>query len=136
MDIPHIERVIQFMVPPSLSVWVQRLGRAGRSGHHAIAVLLVESSIFQKVKVGKQAGEESSDEDDESGSVVDSDGENNAKGNLEYKKQAEGGMRQWVEALNCRRDVSNTYFNNPQCSRRKCFIQVQQHLNDLSKLQR
>jgi hypothetical protein len=33
-----------------------------------IAVLLVESSIFQKVKVGKRGGEESSDEDDESGS--------------------------------------------------------------------
>ncbi|KAH7903826.1 P-loop containing nucleoside triphosphate hydrolase protein, partial [Hygrophoropsis aurantiaca] len=30
-DMPHIEQVVQFMVPASLSIWIQRAGRAGQS---------------------------------------------------------------------------------------------------------
>ena len=47
MDIQNVPRVIQFMVPPSLSVWTQRLGRAGRSGEPAVVILLVEPSVYK-----------------------------------------------------------------------------------------
>jgi superfamily II DNA helicase RecQ len=66
MDIGDISRVIGFMVPPSLSVWTQRFGRAGRSGEPAIAILLVEPSVYQ-LRRKSQANkiEEDQDEDDE-----------------------------------------------------------------------
>ncbi|KAJ3497511.1 hypothetical protein NLJ89_g10341 [Agrocybe chaxingu] len=54
-DIPDIEQVIQFGVPPSLSVWVQRAGRAGRSPNiKARAILLYEKSIFETQKARKK----------------------------------------------------------------------------------
>lgn len=74
-DIPDIELVIQFGVPPSLSVWTQRAGRAGRSPElHARAILLVEKSMFQRRKKRKRSNAkvkptrepESSDSDDSS----------------------------------------------------------------------
>ncbi|KAJ6602109.1 P-loop containing nucleoside triphosphate hydrolase protein [Mycena sp. CBHHK59/15] len=74
-DIPDIELVIQFGVPPSLSVWTQRAGRAGRSPElHARAILLVEKSMFKrqkkrkrgKVKAKSTREPESSDSDDSS----------------------------------------------------------------------
>lgn len=46
-DISDIEEIIQYGCPDSLSVWVQRAGRAGRSPNvDATAVLLVEKSIM------------------------------------------------------------------------------------------
>jgi len=51
-DIPDIEQVIQFGVPSSLLVWIQRAGRAGRSPNiNAQAILMVEKSMFQRKKV-------------------------------------------------------------------------------------
>lgn len=48
-DIPDIEHVIQFGVPKSLSIWIQRAGRAGRSkSMKARATLLFEKSVFQR----------------------------------------------------------------------------------------
>ncbi|GLB45642.1 putative P-loop containing nucleoside triphosphate hydrolase protein [Lyophyllum shimeji] len=49
-DIPDIEQVIQFGVPSSLSVWIQRAKRAGRSPDiNARAILLYEQSIFERM---------------------------------------------------------------------------------------
>ncbi|KAI0744930.1 P-loop containing nucleoside triphosphate hydrolase protein [Earliella scabrosa] len=47
MDIPDIDISVQFLAASSLSVWMQRAGRAGRAGQPAMAILLVEPSIFQ-----------------------------------------------------------------------------------------
>ncbi|PCH45074.1 hypothetical protein WOLCODRAFT_19348 [Wolfiporia cocos MD-104 SS10] len=47
LDIADITRIVQFMVPPSLSVWVQRYGHVVRSGGAGIAVLLVEPSVYK-----------------------------------------------------------------------------------------
>ncbi|KAJ7591736.1 P-loop containing nucleoside triphosphate hydrolase protein [Mycena floridula] len=92
-DIPDIEVVIHFGVPSSLTVFIQRMGRAGRlSSIRARAVLLVEKSMFQrrkkrkpkKKKKGKKLGEDDSDDPDapvsvmrvtNDGSVQDDDGD-------------------------------------------------------------
>ncbi|CAA7271578.1 unnamed protein product [Cyclocybe aegerita] len=53
-DISDIEQVIQFGVPSSLSVWMQRAGRAGRDPSiNACAILLVEKSMFEQQKIRK-----------------------------------------------------------------------------------
>jgi superfamily II DNA helicase RecQ len=62
MDLKNVTLVVQFMVPDTLSVWIQRAGRAGRSGALSAAVLLYEPSVVQKVK-GKEV-DESDDEGD------------------------------------------------------------------------
>lgn len=74
-DIPDIEVVIQFGVPCSLSVFKQRIGRAGRSPDiQARAILLVEEKMFARQKrrrKKKTDGWQSDDGDD----LSDSDGE-------------------------------------------------------------
>ncbi|KAF7291219.1 p-loop containing nucleoside triphosphate hydrolase protein [Mycena indigotica] len=85
-DIPNIELVVQFMVPRSLSIWLQRAGRAGRNPTiSARAVLLVQPSVFKEVM---------------------KDGE------TKFQKTVESGLRSWVEADNCRRDVVDEYFDS------------------------
>jgi len=32
---------------------------------------------------------------------------------LQYWKKVEDGVRQWIDALACRRDIANEYFANP-----------------------
>jgi len=64
MDIQDVSRVIQFMVPPSLSVWTQRLGHAGRSGDPAVVILLVEPSVYKLRKSRGAAGPEDLDDED------------------------------------------------------------------------
>ncbi|KAF9239710.1 hypothetical protein BU15DRAFT_46435 [Melanogaster broomeanus] len=49
LDIPDITLAVQFGVPLSLTTWLQRAGRAGRSPHvQARAILLVESSVLRR----------------------------------------------------------------------------------------
>ncbi|KAF8338569.1 hypothetical protein F5887DRAFT_1062442 [Amanita rubescens] len=49
-DMPHIEQVVQFLIPSSLSIWMQRAGQAGQSPNvQARAILLVQSTVFQVV---------------------------------------------------------------------------------------
>lgn len=85
------------MVPRSLTVWLQRAGRAGRrEGVVARAILLVQPSVFQAVAA---AG----------GSVDDA---------VVYKKQIEEGLRCWIETAGCRRDTADRYFNNPPRTQR------------------
>jgi len=57
MDIPDVERVVQFAISASLSVLSQRVGRAGHSGQHALGILLAEPSVFQTVKKKKKLEE-------------------------------------------------------------------------------
>ena len=46
-DMPHIELVVQFKVPKSLSIWMQQAGRAGQSQiMQARAVLLIQPMVF------------------------------------------------------------------------------------------
>ncbi|KAH7910136.1 P-loop containing nucleoside triphosphate hydrolase protein [Hygrophoropsis aurantiaca] len=96
-DMPHIQQVVQFMAPGSLSIWMQRAGRAGRTlTMNARAILLVQPSVFQekRTKKGKDP-----DEDD--------DGES-----IKYVKQIEDGLRQWIETEGCRRDIADEYFDS------------------------
>ncbi|KAI0668430.1 P-loop containing nucleoside triphosphate hydrolase protein, partial [Trametes maxima] len=93
-DIPDIVHTVQFMAPESLSIWIQRAGRAGRrSGMQARATLLVQPSVFQEI--GKKTRKEGEP--------------------IVYKKEIEPGLRTWVDAPleQCRRDVADEYFDNP-----------------------
>ncbi|KAJ6625546.1 P-loop containing nucleoside triphosphate hydrolase protein [Mycena sp. CBHHK59/15] len=91
-DIPHVEQVVQFMMPASLSIWMQRAGRAGRNILiFAQAILLVQPSVFQEVAAKK--GAEPTDD-------------------VTFKKTVESGLREWIETEGCRRDVVDEYFDN------------------------
>ncbi|KAJ7320972.1 P-loop containing nucleoside triphosphate hydrolase protein [Mycena albidolilacea] len=91
-DIPHVEQVVQFMVPSSFSIWMQRAGRAGRNTLIAArAILLVQPSVFQEVAPKK--GTEPTDD-------------------VNFKKAVETGLREWIETEECRRDVVDEYFDN------------------------
>lgn len=50
LDIHKLVRIVQYMVPGSLSEWIQHYGRAGRDGTPAVVILLVEPSVFERVK--------------------------------------------------------------------------------------
>ncbi|RDX41374.1 P-loop containing nucleoside triphosphate hydrolase protein [Lentinus brumalis] len=93
-DIPDIVRVVQYMTPDSLGVWIQRAGRAGRSPNlQALAILLVETSVFaERGKRDRKEGDP-----------------------VTYVKTLEPGLRQYVDAPKdrCRGDVVVAYFDNP-----------------------
>lgn len=144
MDIPDIDRVVQFMVPKSLCVWLQRYGRAGRAGQPSVVILLVEPSVFKRRKKRKRKttntndvlGVISYDADEDWEDVLDEDGEDDDgleaglttsvrdestlsgfDDNLEYVKEIEDGLRLWVEGPGCRRSIANEYFDNPRNQR-------------------
>ncbi|TEB18879.1 hypothetical protein FA13DRAFT_1605425, partial [Coprinellus micaceus] len=55
-DIPDIELIIQLGVSPSLTVWIQRAGRAARSlTLHGRAILMVKPPVFQYKKTVEPA---------------------------------------------------------------------------------
>ncbi|KAF6755179.1 P-loop containing nucleoside triphosphate hydrolase protein [Ephemerocybe angulata] len=124
-DIPDVEQVIQLAVPSSLSVWIQRAGRAGRSPTiQARTILLVEPSVFQRVKATKPSGEgdeegqESdgggdADEDGDEGDEEVVDDEDAAPADVKYKKKVEPALRDYIETGDCRRDVVDAHFGNP-----------------------
>lgn len=93
------------MVPDNLSVWMQRAGRAGRSGAPSAAVLLYEPSVIQKVKAKRVS--ESDDEDDED------PGEELWEGDDFKKKNVEGSLRSYVLTNQCRRAATDEYFGTP-----------------------
>lgn len=96
---PHIEQVVQFLVPSSLSVWMQRAGRAGRNPNlNARAILLVQPTVFQVVKPKNSDAPSPQD-----GSAV---------GEVKYRKDVEEGLRGWVEGLECRREMFAIFFND------------------------
>ncbi|KAK6969037.1 P-loop containing nucleoside triphosphate hydrolase protein [Favolaschia claudopus] len=90
-DIPYVEQVVQFMVPTSLSIWMQRAGRAGRNFLVAArAILLVQPSVFKEVKAKDSAPTE----------------------NVTFQKSVETALRAWIETEGCRRDIADEYFDN------------------------
>ncbi|KAJ7729256.1 P-loop containing nucleoside triphosphate hydrolase protein [Mycena maculata] len=94
-DISHIEQVVEFLVPSSLSIWMQRAGRAGHNFLIAArAVLLVQPSMFQKVNPKK--GEPPLKEGDPA----------------IFKKAIVEGLRAWIETKECWREVADEYFDN------------------------
>ncbi|KAI0074985.1 P-loop containing nucleoside triphosphate hydrolase protein [Panus rudis PR-1116 ss-1] len=130
MDISDIVRVIQYGVPDSITTWAQRYGRAGRNGQLAVVILLVEPSVFQRVKARGEKQPETSSEDedntdgqqpsdpDKSTSDEDSVGDTGADGDstkIKYKKNVDFSLREYLETKQCRRKVSNSYFDNPLC---------------------
>ena len=112
-DIPDIEQVFQFGVPPSLSVWMQRAGRAGRCGSlNARALLFVEKSMFesQRKKRRKTDMAETADlefDEDEDESDLE-DRENDLDDGRECKKKVELTLHEWIETDGCRQDVADT----------------------------
>ncbi|KAF9033337.1 P-loop containing nucleoside triphosphate hydrolase protein [Panaeolus papilionaceus] len=125
-DIPDIERVIQLGAPQSLSIWVQRAGRAGRSSDiKASAIMLAEESVF-KAKGSKKKSPEASlqspvadDEDmdepmDEGSEYEDNvDVLRNEGEELGWVKTVDPDLRRWLEARGCRRDILDEFFGNP-----------------------
>ncbi|KAJ6499888.1 P-loop containing nucleoside triphosphate hydrolase protein [Mycena vulgaris] len=96
-DIPHVEQVVQFLVPGSLSIWMQRAGRAGRNIIiTARAILLVQPSVFQKLK-GKEGDP------------------------VTFQKAVEEGLRDWIETKECRREVVDVYFDNGTVRKSMCL---------------
>ncbi|KAF8446420.1 P-loop containing nucleoside triphosphate hydrolase protein [Boletus edulis BED1] len=101
LDIPDITLVVQFGVPLSLTVWLQRAGRAGRSSHvQARAILLVELSALQRASANVAE-------------IVSNENNEEEEGNVAYRKKVEPALREWVETEDCRRDVADKFFDNP-----------------------
>lgn len=89
---PNVEFVVQFMVPSSLAVWIQRAGRAARSvGDQGRVYLLVQPSVFQEKNKTKHIEEE----------------------DAEFVKEVESYLRKWIETEGCRRIIQDECFNNP-----------------------
>ncbi|KAL4258661.1 hypothetical protein AB1N83_011263 [Pleurotus pulmonarius] len=94
-DIPDIELVVQFMVPSSLSTWVQRAGRAGRNPNiNSNAVLLVQPSVFQEAKAASRKENKGGEEE------------------TKYRKEVEPGLRRWIETEECRQSEAAVYFDD------------------------
>jgi superfamily II DNA helicase RecQ len=90
------------MVPGSLSIWMQRAGRAGRNFLIAArAILLVQPSVFQEVAAKK--GVDVTDE-------------------VLFKKAVEAGLREWIETEDCRRNIVDEYFDNGVVRKRRLII--------------
>ena len=121
-NIPDIEQVIQFGVPTSLSVWMQRAGRAGRSRNiNARAILLAEKSMFERRQVRRRKDARIddaslSDSGNEEGDDEPEDEQADRPtlvGICEWKKKVDDALREWIETEDCRRIVADRYFGNP-----------------------
>ncbi|TFY59961.1 hypothetical protein EVJ58_g5446 [Rhodofomes roseus] len=107
-DIPDVRRVIQFGIPNSLTTFLQRAGRGGRSDSiQAEAVLFAERSAFQ-VQRPRGAARNGHPGDQDSQTDTEDDDEQPT-----YKKKVEDALRLWMEATDCRRRVADKHFNNP-----------------------
>jgi superfamily II DNA helicase RecQ len=136
----NIARVIDFMVPSSLSILTQHSGRGGRSGEPTIAVLLVEASVYQvqKVKAGQSKEGDRGNDDNNDGEDDEDDGEgigegnssNNEKEGQSFRKKIDEHVQEYVEAseCQCRRDIVNEYFQNPLRTARKFNLVVYRHV--------
>jgi superfamily II DNA helicase RecQ len=126
MDIPDIERVVQFMLPSSLLILIQRFGRFGRSGQPALAILLVEATAFHtKKNMPRNEQLMIKAELDEDGMPMEG---NEDEETLQYRKKVEDGVRQWIDALACRRAITNEYFANPPAIANTGAVSFPHHL--------
>jgi superfamily II DNA/RNA helicase len=138
LDISNVHRVIEFMVPSSLSILTQHFGRGGRSGEPTIAILLVEKSVYQrqsgrpsqsKEGPGESSHDRNTEEYVENNEDEDEeDDENNLNDNEKvdigpsYRKKIDEHLRAYICASDCRRTVSNDYFQNPSRTSRKFIL--------------
>ncbi|KAJ3884154.1 P-loop containing nucleoside triphosphate hydrolase protein [Lentinula edodes] len=91
-DLPHVQHVVQFMVPKSLSIWLQCAGRAVRDRCLSGEVfLLVQPTVFQEQKKKKGSNEDDC---------------------ATYRKDVEAGLCLWIETHDCRCEVLAEYFSN------------------------
>ncbi|THH29666.1 hypothetical protein EUX98_g4513 [Antrodiella citrinella] len=116
-DIPDIERIIQFGAPRSLTIWIQRAGRAGRLPHiHAVAYMLVEKSMFivQQMRKNQDAPKKpAAPRDVEKDPDKDISEDDLEEGQM-YKLKADNELRQWLKVrATCRRKYLDEFFNNP-----------------------
>ena len=111
MDIPDIECVIQFMVLSSLSVLTQQFGHASHSGQVSLTILLVEPTTFHIKKKNAQDTQETMVKLESNENMLKEDDPDEEP--VIYRKKIENGMRHWLDALSCRRAVSNECFANP-----------------------
>lgn len=108
---PHIELVVQFMAPKSLSIWMQRAGRAGRSPLlQACAILLVQPTVFQEKNKTKKDPDKA--------------------GLTEYVKAVDEPLRTWIETKECRREIADEYFNSG-VKRKRTYKSIPWHCYNL-----
>ena len=126
------------MVPTSLSVWTQRYGRAGRAGQDVDAILLVEPSVYQlkkkkttEVKKGEEnkenEAEEEQDDDDDNADDERPDQVPASHTDPKFKKRVEWGMRNWVEATECRNAVSDKILQTRVTIEVRTLFPLQRH---------
>lgn len=107
--------MIQFLVPSSLSVWIQRAGRCGRNGQPSNAYLYVQPSVFQKKKARRRRKDAEDDAEDAAADLeAEGDDDDTDTRPLEFMKKIEEALRLYVETEICRRKVADKYFNNPR----------------------
>ncbi|KAL1681648.1 P-loop containing nucleoside triphosphate hydrolase protein, partial [Schizophyllum commune] len=136
-DIPDIMLVIQLGIPGSLSIYLQRAGRAVRSATlQGRAILLVERSVFtlqNKRQSGKNSKREDQGKDDhepdeatppaeeagamgeDEGMLGDAAGEGTAvpARTQVWAKQCDPALREYIASKVCRRVAVDAYFDNP-----------------------
>ncbi|EGN97848.1 hypothetical protein SERLA73DRAFT_56613, partial [Serpula lacrymans var. lacrymans S7.3] len=89
LDIPDVELVIQFGVPSSLSVWLQRAGRAVHNfSLQGRAIMMVEASVLQCVSKKKKGRTEEENLESED-ALEDSDHEIGIEKDPLYHKKIE-----------------------------------------------
>lgn len=114
-----MELVIQWRVPASLSIWLQRSGRAARDPNlTATAILLVPSSWYQKVKEYNKEYELTT--------KLSVGQLQFTKDNVETTVEAIGcdlPMCLWVLNPRCRRIIADILYNNPVREGSKGFWQ-------------
>ena len=97
--------MVQFGALKSLTVWLQHVGRAGRSPTvQARAILLLKASALQAIQK-KRTDNHLSSEDEQDG-----DGETRT-----YRKKLDLHLREFIETKRCRWDVADKLFNNLLC---------------------
>ena len=120
------------MVPNSLSILTQHFGRGGRSGEPTVAILLVEKSVYQrqskkpsqsKEGPGEPSRDHGDDNDAENNDDEDDDNdEDDPNVAPSYRKKVDENLRAYICASDCRRTISNDYFQNPSRTARKCIL--------------
>ena len=126
-------RMVQLGVPPSLSIWAQRAGRAGRDKTiNAEAYIVAKVSMLKtrkptakelsKAASAKQQNleREQDDEEPNDGEIVDNNvgdvDEEQAEvedenGQLVYVKKVDPDVRKWIECEECKREFFAVYFD-------------------------
>ncbi|KDQ16008.1 hypothetical protein BOTBODRAFT_623276 [Botryobasidium botryosum FD-172 SS1] len=129
-DIRHVELVVQLGVPSSLSVWIQRAGRAGRNRSIlAKAILLVPPSFYKTVSVNVppkkppkkpvvkvEPGTDNPAQGDDLEDAAGSDDERVGQAGANVKKlpgKYEKSIIDYILIKTCRREFLDAYYENP-----------------------